>query len=67
VEKLEAFGIVFSGKNKNRMEIAEIPDKRFFFASQFHPEFKSRPGRPSPPFNGLVRAMCKYNKEKEAQ
>lgn len=67
VERLEAFGMVFSGKNKNRMEIAEIPDKRFFFASQFHPEFKSRPGRPSPPFNGLVKAMCKYKKEKEGK
>ncbi|MFY9200702.1 MAG: CTP synthase, partial [Methanosarcina flavescens] len=67
VDKLESFGIVFSGKNKNRMEIAEIPGKRFFFGSQFHPEFKSRPGRPSPPFNGLVAAMCKYRKEREGQ
>ncbi|KAF5034363.1 CTP synthase [anaerobic digester metagenome] len=67
VDRLESFGIVFSGKNKNRMEIAEIPGKRFFFASQFHPEFKSRPGRPSPPFKGLVRAMCKYRKEREVQ
>ena len=67
VDRLEAFGMVFSGKNKNRMEIAEIPEKRFFFASQFHPEFKSRPGRPSPPFNGLVKAMCKYKTEKEGK
>jgi CTP synthase len=49
------------------MEIAEIPVKRFFFASQFHPEFRSRPGRPSPPFKGLIRAMCKYRKEREGQ
>jgi CTP synthase len=67
VDKLESFGIIFSGKNKNRMEIAEIPSKRFFFASQFHPEFRSRPGRPSPPFNGFVKAMCKYRKEKEGR
>ena len=67
VDKLESFGILFSGKNKNRMEIAEIPGKRFFFASQFHPEFRSRPGRPSPPFNGFVKAMCKYRKEREGR
>jgi CTP synthase len=67
VDKLESFGIVFSGKNKNRMEIVEIPGKRFFFGSQFHPEFKSRPGRPSPPFKGFVAAMCKYRKERERQ
>ncbi|MDD3042427.1 MAG: CTP synthase (glutamine hydrolyzing) [Methanosarcinaceae archaeon] len=65
VEKLESFGMVFSGKNKNRMEIAEIPDKRYFFSSQFHPEFRSRPGRPSPPFRALVAAMCEYKKTKE--
>lgn len=67
VDRLESFGILFTGKNKNRMEIAEIPGKRFFFGSQFHPEFRSRPGRPSPPFNGLVEAMCKYRKEREGQ
>jgi CTP synthase len=67
VDRLQSFGIVFSGRNKNRMEIAEIPGKRFFFGSQFHPEFRSRPGRPSPPFNALVEAMCKYRKEREGK
>jgi CTP synthase len=57
VEKIEASGMVFSGKNRNRMEIAEIPGKKFFFASQFHPEFKSRPGRPSPPFKAFIKSM----------
>jgi CTP synthase len=57
IEQIEAHGAVFSGKNKNRMEIVEIPGKSFFFGSQFHPEFKSRPGRPSPPFRALVEAM----------
>ncbi|WMW24492.1 CTP synthase (glutamine hydrolyzing) [Methanolobus sediminis] len=57
VEKIEASGMVFSGKNRNRMEIAEIPGKKFFFASQFHPEFKSRPGRPSPPFKAFIESM----------
>jgi len=57
IEKIEVNGAVFSGKNKNRMEIVEIPGNRFFFASQFHPEFRSRPGRPSPPFKAFVEAM----------
>ncbi|MDG6243570.1 MAG: CTP synthase (glutamine hydrolyzing) [Methanolobus sp.] len=57
VDKIEAHGMVFSGKNRNRMEIAEIPGKTFFFGSQFHPEFKSRPGNPSPPFRAFIQAM----------
>jgi CTP synthase len=57
VERIEEKGMVFSGKNRNRMEIAEIPGKKFFFGSQFHPEFKSRPGRPSPPFRAFIEAM----------
>ena len=59
IDEMEKAGLIFSGRNKNRMEIAEIPDHKFFFASQFHPEFKSRPNRPSPPFLGFVTAMFK--------
>ncbi|MDK2912329.1 MAG: synthase, partial [Methanolobus sp.] len=57
VDRIEEKGMVFSGRNRNRMEIAEIPGKKFFFGSQFHPEFKSRPGRPSPPFRAFIEAM----------
>ncbi|WP_406671227.1 CTP synthase (glutamine hydrolyzing) [Methanolobus sp. ZRKC4] len=57
IDRIEAKGMVFSGKNRNRMEIAEIPGKKFFFGSQFHPEFKSRPGRPSPPFKAFIQSM----------
>jgi len=57
IDEMEKAGLKFTGRNKNRMEIAEIPGHNFFFASQFHPEFKSRPNRPSPPFLGFVRAM----------
>ncbi len=63
IDRIEAKGAVFSGKNKNRMEIVEIPENKFFFASQFHPEFKSRPGRPSPPFKALVEAMLEKRNE----
>jgi CTP synthase len=59
ISQLEDAGLVFSGTNKNRMEIAEIEDHPFFFATQFHPEFRSRPTRPSPPFLGFVEACLK--------
>ncbi len=56
--QLAAKGLRFSGKSDSdrRMEILELPSNRFHFATQFHAEFKSRPGRPSPPYYGLVRA-----------
>jgi CTP synthase len=58
VQRIEDAGLIFSGTSpdKIRMEIAEIPDHRFFIASQFHPEFKSRPLRPAPLFYGFVKA-----------
>lgn len=56
IDLIEAKGLKFTGKNDHRMEIAEIPAHKFFFSSQFHPEFKSRPGKPSPPFLTFVRA-----------
>jgi CTP synthase len=56
IKQIEEKGMKFTGRNDHRMEIAEIPEHKFFFSSQFHPEFKSRPGRPSPPFLAFVRA-----------
>ena len=47
INTLEKAGLVFSATNKNRMEILELPGHPFFFATQFHPEFKSRPTKPS--------------------
>jgi CTP synthase len=51
-------GLVFSGKSTDgrRMETLELPEKYFFFATQFHGEFKSRPGRPSPAYKGFIQA-----------
>jgi CTP synthase len=34
------------------LQIIEIPNHEFFIGAQFHPEFKSRPGKPSPLFLG---------------
>jgi CTP synthase len=38
------------------VEIVELKDHPWFVASQFHPEFKSRPERPHPLFDGFVEA-----------
>ncbi|MEM0498726.1 MAG: CTP synthase (glutamine hydrolyzing) [Methanothrix sp.] len=57
IEILEKNGLLFSGRNGDLMEIMEIPGHPFFFACQFHPEMRSRPGRPSPPFLAFVEAM----------
>src|SRR5918911_1330955 len=53
-------GMVFSGTSPDGrlVEIAEIADHPFYIGSQFHPEFKSRPLRPHPLFNGLVGACA---------
>lgn len=58
IQKLEENGLLYSGKDseKNRMEILELPSHFFFFATQFHPEFKSRPGNPDPAYYGFVKA-----------
>jgi CTP synthase len=61
IGRLEDAGLVFSASNRNRMESAELPGHPFFFATQFHPEFKSRPTSPSPPYLGFVEA-CRANK-----
>ncbi|MFC7133499.1 MULTISPECIES: CTP synthase [Salinibaculum] len=57
IPDLEDAGMVFSGTSGNRMEILELPDHAYFFGTQFHPEFRSRPTRPSPPFVGFVEGM----------
>lgn len=55
---LEENGLVFSGKSPDgrRMEILELPTRFFFFASQFHGEFRSRPSKPDPEYYGFVKA-----------
>jgi len=55
---LENYGMIFSGRSVDgkRMEILELPEKFFFFASQFHGEFKSRPAKPDPEYYGFVKA-----------
>ncbi|MFN8176472.1 MAG: CTP synthase [bacterium] len=58
----ESAGVVFSGRwpEKSLVEILEIPSHPWFVACQFHPEFRSRPGRPHPLFFGFVGAALDY-------
>lgn len=57
-------GMVFSGLSPDGrlVEIAELSDHPFMMGSQFHPEFKSRPNRPHPLFDGLVAAAVAQKK-----
>jgi CTP synthase len=61
VERLEKCGIIFSGHSPDGilMEFMELPDHPYFVATQAHPEFKSRPMKPSPLFDGLIKAAKK--------
>jgi CTP synthase len=62
-EVFEKNGLVFSGTSPdNRLvEVTEYPDHPWFVASQYHPEFKSRPNRPPPLFKQFVMASLRDN------
>ena len=57
-QQLADSGLAISGtfEEGRLVEIVELPDHPWFVASQFHPEFKSRPTRPAPLFREFVRA-----------
>ena len=59
-EQLAAAGMVFSGTSPNGrlVEVIELRDHPFFVASQFHPEFRSRPSVPHPLFRDFMRAAA---------
>jgi CTP synthase len=58
IEKIEAAGLIYVGKDETgqRCEIMELERHPYYVGTQYHPEFKSRPYRPSPPFLGLLKA-----------
>ncbi len=56
IDDLTEAGLRFSGWCGPRMEILELEDHPFFLGTQFHPEFRSRPTRPSPPFVRFLEA-----------
>ncbi|MGD9572351.1 MAG: CTP synthase [Thermoleophilia bacterium] len=59
-DEIERAGLVMSGRSPNGrlVEVVELPDHPWFCASQFHPEFKSRPTRPQPLFREFVGAAA---------
>ena len=66
-EVLEKNGLIFSGlsPDNNLVEMIELKDHPFFVASQFHPEFKSRPWEPAPMFDKFIQsAASSQNTEK---
>jgi CTP synthase len=67
-EQLIAEGLVVSGtfQEGRLVEIVELPDHPWFVASQFHPEFKSRPTRPAPLFREFVGAALERSRSRAA-
>ncbi len=66
-DQLTAAGLIIAGQSpdKHLVEIVEIADHPYFVASQFHPEFKSRPSRPHPLFDGFLKAAAGEAHSKE--
>lgn len=67
VDQLKQAGLCISGvtpgmagRGAGLVEAIELNDHPFFVALQSHPEFKSRPMRPSPPFKAFVKAALEY-------
>jgi CTP synthase len=67
--RLEGAGLRFSGTSPDErlVEVIEIPEHPFFVASQYHPEFKSRPERPAPLFREFVRAALARAVERQEE
>ena len=63
---LSEAGLKFSGTSPDGrlVEMVELSDHPFFIASQFHPEFKSRPTNAHPLFRGVVQAAIEFAGDK---
>ncbi|MCI1964869.1 MAG: CTP synthase [Oscillospiraceae bacterium] len=68
-DQFEQAGVVFCGRSPDNriVEMMELPDHPWFVGSQFHPEFRSRPNRPHPLFQGLIGAAKKYHTSHDEQ
>lgn len=59
IGRMEDVGMEFTGSSADgRVEVLEIPSKKFFLGVQFHPEFNSRPGFPEESFLAFVKAAA---------
>lgn len=63
IKLFEENGLVFSGDINGMKQIIELPDKKFFLGTLYHPQFKSRPQRSEPIFTELVKAAETYRKK----
>lgn len=65
-EEFSKNGFKFSGLSPdgNYVEVIELENHPYFIASQYHPEFKSRPNKAHPLFKGFVKAMIDYKEGK---
>ena len=68
-ELLETHGMVFSGWAPGQpiVQVAELPTHPFYLGVQYHPEFLSRPGAPSPLFAGLIDASLADSRDAVGQ
>ena len=64
-DQLQEGGMMLSGMSPDSriVEMVEITDHPWFVASQFHPEFKSRPNKPHPLFAGFVKSALEYSQK----
>jgi CTP synthase len=67
-KRMESHGLIVSGRSADNslVEVIELADHPWFVASQFHPEFKSRPTRPHPLFRDFIGA-CVENVKNQSQ
>jgi CTP synthase len=67
-KRMEAQGLIVSGRSADNslVEVIELADHPWFVASQFHPEFKSRPTRPHPLFREFVGASLRHVRHDES-
>jgi CTP synthase len=64
-KRMQSAGLGISGTSPDErlVEVVELPEHPFYVASQFHPEFKSRPERPAPLFRDFVAAALAHSPE----
>jgi len=65
---VEEAGMACSGiyEKADLVEVVELKDHPWFLATQYHPEFKSRPNRPHPIFRDFVKAAAQHLSEQES-
>lgn len=68
-EQFEQAGMICVGENPDThlVEVVEMPDKRWFVGTQYHPEYQSTVLSPNPIFISFVKAAIAYREEKTLQ